>query len=426
MIGRAIGRRARNALIGTAVGILGLLPLRWLTPRIKLGARVWLWRTLALFVARGRGMVRRKDRPRATAVTTLACDVLLVSDALYPERGGGTRSLMRLARHLVAAGHRVAGACEGQGARGFDIDGIAIHWIPSASEIAGCVRSLSPRRLLVQQAWAPAAGRAAREAGIPYWYFARSTEEFLKDPGRACTAAELARAIRSAPPHDEVARAVAETIAGAERVVANSRFMADVIQAGFGRSADVLYPEVDEPMAWEMRRSPLSRCIVAVAATNKKGIGIVLELAKAFPEEIFLVCGFKELTPHFQKRVKKTVPNLVPVGLLPTPATYALAKLVLVPSQWPEPFGRVNAEAVLRDLPVLASRVGGIGEALPDESFLVSEFTDPAAWVARLGELRRPDALRAAIPAVHRAAVAYKKSMMQENERLVATLCLRT
>lgn len=421
MIGRAIGRRARNALIGTAVGILALLPLRWLTPRIRLGARVWLWRTLALFVARGRGMVRRKDHPRAASATTLACDVLLISDALYPERGGGTRSLMRLARHLVAAGHRVAGACEGQGARGFDIDGIAIHWIPSASEIAGCVRSLAPRRLLVQQAWAPAAGRAAREAGIPYWYFARSTEEFLHDPGRACTAAEFARAIRSAPPHDEIARATAETIAGAERVVANSRFMADVIQAGFGRAADVLYPEVDEPMDWEMRRSPLSRCIVAVATTNKKGIGIILELAKAFPDEVFLVCGFKELTPHFQKRVKKTVPNLVPVGLLPTPATYALAKLVLVPSQWPEPFGRVNAEAVLRDLPVLASRAGGIPEILADDALLVRDFSDPAAWIAKFRDLCHGGALRESRPSVRRAAAAYG-AMMQGNARWVTDM----
>jgi glycosyltransferase involved in cell wall biosynthesis len=52
---------------------------------------------------------------------------------------------------------------------------------------------------------------------------------------------------------------------------------------------------------------------------------------------------------------------------------YNTASLVVVPSRWPEPFGMVGVEAMLRERPVVASRVGGIPDWLADgvSGFLV-------------------------------------------------------
>lgn len=63
---------------------------------------------------------------------------------------------------------------------------------------------------------------------------------------------------------------------------------------------------------------------------------------------------------------------------------------VCVPTQWAEPFGRVAAEARSANLPVLASRTGGLVDVLAgyDGGVLVEEFTDPRAWSAALLDAR--------------------------------------
>ncbi len=71
---------------------------------------------------------------------------------------------------------------------------------------------------------------------------------------------------------------------------------------------------------------------------------------------------------------------------------YDAASLVVVPSRWPEPFGMVGVEAMLRERPVVASRVGGIPDWLADgvSGFLVdSESPDEFAQKMKLLILER-------------------------------------
>jgi glycosyltransferase involved in cell wall biosynthesis len=56
-------------------------------------------------------------------------------------------------------------------------------------------------------------------------------------------------------------------------------------------------------------------------------------------------------------------PQIMAAPHVPTPAEYfALTRILLVPSVWPEPFGRVAAEAMINGIPALVSERG----ALPD------------------------------------------------------------
>lgn len=76
--------------------------------------------------------------------------------------------------------------------------------------------------------------------------------------------------------------------------------------------------------------------------------------------------------------------------------TLSRARLVAVPSRWPEPFGIVGIEAMAAGRPVVASGVGGIPEWLDDgETGFAVAPGDVAALTAGLERLLADDALAA-------------------------------
>jgi glycosyltransferase involved in cell wall biosynthesis len=79
------------------------------------------------------------------------------------------------------------------------------------------------------------------------------------------------------------------------------------------------------------------------------------------------------------------------LGVVPRdelPGLYALADLFVCPSVWDDPFPLVNVEAMAAGTPVVASRVGGIPEAVVDgETGLLVPPADPAALAGALTSL---------------------------------------
>ena len=61
------------------------------------------------------------------------------------------------------------------------------------------------------------------------------------------------------------------------------------------------------------------------------------------------------------------------------------------PAQLPEPFGRVFVEAALAGLPSVASRAGGIPEAVGEGGILLEPSAPPAAWAAAIQSALVPE-----------------------------------
>ena len=64
------------------------------------------------------------------------------------------------------------------------------------------------------------------------------------------------------------------------------------------------------------------------------------------------------------------------------------SKLVIVPSQWKEAYGRVAKEAILLNIPVIVSDIGGLKEAVDyDKSKLVKNYKSIEEWIKKIQKL---------------------------------------
>ena len=96
----------------------------------------------------------------------------------------------------------------------------------------------------------------------------------------------------------------------------------------------------------------------------------------SYQDELNLLAGsYRENGIHFIPHKANVLPDL------------QTADLVVVPSIWPEPFGRVIIEAMACETPVIASRVGGIPEILePSFPEMLVPPNDPDQLALKIAE----------------------------------------
>lgn len=152
------------------------------------------------------------------------------------------------------------------------------------------------------------------------------------------------------------------------------------------------------------RTNPVFTAFFAGRLMEIKGEGVVIELARRFPQVHFKIagCGPNE---NAVREAASTLSNLEFLGLVDNTKIheyYRDADVVLLPSQYPEGVPRVICEAIACGTPMIASDMGGISHALDNtvgvlcdtsvESFasaLQRMITDPA-WYQALKANTRP------------------------------------
>lgn len=169
----------------------------------------------------------------------------------------------------------------------------------------------------------------------------------------------------------------------AKLIATNSAFMANCLGNRFGIDRDkvVVIPQLCDVDSVPEFSAGGSEAIGFVNRSSDKNLGLVLVLASGLPDRPFVVYG------------------TVPSGVAASPPNvdfrgwdsdrnrmFAQAGLWIVPSSWPEPFGRVSIEAQAANRRVLVADIGGLPETVADPRYLISGY-DPQAWVARIQEL---------------------------------------
>jgi len=102
-----------------------------------------------------------------------------------------------------------------------------------------------------------------------------------------------------------------------------------------------------------------------------KGISIFLALARAFPQIPFgTLLGYG--TTSADREALAALPNVTVLKNSPNlDDIFRQTRILLMPSLWEEGFGMAAVEAMLRGIPVLASRLGGLIEAKLGTDYLL-------------------------------------------------------
>lgn len=301
--------------------------------------------------------------------------VLAVAERFVPAPGGSEISLHEVLRRLALAGHETAIYTRRK-------PHIAEPWLErievssfDAHAFAAEIARRRPDRILTQMDWSHLCGPIAVAAGISVCFF-------------SC---------------------VGDLCGHFDGIVFNSRWNGETLTAAYpflaGKARHLLHPLV-EPARVRAEGAPLQERphVAMINPIRAKGGHLFSRLVAGNPDIPFLaVRGW--YAPE-EDGVALDFPNLT---LWPNVAdmrrVYASARIVLVPSLFPEAFGRVAREAVLNGLPVIASTRGGLTDATWGAAIHLDP-EDEAAWNAALRRIWDDRAVAEALAAQAHAAAA--------------------
>lgn len=170
--------------------------------------------------------------------------------------------------------------------------------------------------------------------------------------------------------------------------IANSHFTANRLNEEFGIRADIVPPYV-EPANYIVQSSREE--VMHVGLNPEKGIGLAFAIAELLPAIKFHFVESWSISDRIFEQLSARAAALGNVRLSRRsqdmrPA-YSTAKLLLVPSQVPEAWGRVVTEAQLNGIPVLAAHVGGLPDSVGSGGLTIPTDRGPADWAAAIDRL---------------------------------------
>jgi glycosyltransferase involved in cell wall biosynthesis len=180
-------------------------------------------------------------------------------------------------------------------------------------------------------------------------------------------------------------------------VAAVSGFLAAVASSR-GARAEVIPPVID---ARDYRVPTTRERVLFVNPAAQKGLYTALALAALEPEIPFTWARCWYLGRKHIEYVESEARRLDNVEfrkqtVLDPAALYGDARVLIVPSPYPEAYGRVAREALMSGIPVIAAAVGGLPESVGAGGMLIATDAPPAEWADTLRALWHDDDVYAA------------------------------
>lgn len=167
--------------------------------------------------------------------------------------------------------------------------------------------------------------------------------------------------------------------------VANSQFIARLVESRTGKQPFVFTPLIDLS---QYATSTTRENITFINPVPVKGVDTAISLAAACKDSNFLFIEGWPLTMKERSNLKVKLSqhkNIQLAGQMSVKNDiYSTTKVLLVPSRWEEGFGRVVLEAQISGIPVLATEIGGLPEAVGQGGVLIPPEAGIDAWLEAL------------------------------------------
>jgi glycosyltransferase involved in cell wall biosynthesis len=177
-------------------------------------------------------------------------------------------------------------------------------------------------------------------------------------------------------------------------LISNSAYTAREVRALLGRDSAIVPPLVNSAA---YRTATTRRHVTMVNPRKMKGGQIALDMAQACPDIPFVFVEAWDTHNEFVAGLREAARRLPNVTWhSPTQdmlSIYAATRVILVPSQWEETWGRVVTEAQVSGIPALASNYGALPESVGPGGLLIAREAPVAEWVRALRRLWDDQAL---------------------------------
>lgn len=168
-------------------------------------------------------------------------------------------------------------------------------------------------------------------------------------------------------------------------LITSSEFLAEKVYRATGRRAEVVYPPAE--LFFDTPGDPEGR-VAMINPHPVKGLDTFLEIARRLPAVNFLLQESWKLNSPALTALKARLAELPNVRFAhrvsDMRSVYRQTRLLIAPSRWEEGFGMVALEAQSCGIPVIASRRGGLPEAVDDGGLLIDDYLNVDAWVAAI------------------------------------------
>ncbi len=176
-------------------------------------------------------------------------------------------------------------------------------------------------------------------------------------------------------------------------LVASSGFLADKVYHATGRRAAVVYPPAE--LYFDTPGDPAG-LVTMINPHPVKGLDTFIEIAQRLPEVNFLLQESWKLDETAVKNLLSRLADFPNVRFAhrvsDMRSVYRQTRLLIAPSRWEEGFGMVALEAQSCGIPVIASRRGGLPEAVGEGGILIDDYQNADFWVSAIDSMLKTPA----------------------------------